>query len=154
MPREITQPIHTAIVGLGNLRFFRSPLEGPRQPWHAVSDLFTCLAMDRGLRRAFHYRIKHEWKKDVRNVWTDTGETLIAPHFMAQGLIDSMIEIGRAPAGSDAAYAMACVGAMKAITAGMDAAASVNYTIAAYRNENGIEGDFEPVKLHPGGIIR
>lgn len=140
MPRDLVKPIHTAALGLANLRFFRSPLEGPQMPWHSVEDLYRCLVMDRGLRRVFLAKLKRDWKDDIRAVATPTGPTIIAPHFMAQGLIGSMVEIGVAPASSTDAYAEAGSGAMKALTAGMDPLASMNWAIAAFRKENGEEG--------------
>ncbi len=154
MNRRLTTPIHTAAVGLGNLRFFKSPLEGPRMPWFAVPDLFTCLSMDRGLRRVFHASIRREHRDDIRMVWTETGETMIAPHFMAQGLIGALIEVAGAPASLEASYAMGGAGAMTALVAHLpNAADRVNYSIAAYRNENGIEGEFTPLRDLGGGLI-
>ena len=147
------RPIHVAAVGLGNLRFFRSPLDGPRMTWFAVPDLFTCLSMDRGLRRVFHANIKRSYRDEIRMVWTETGETMIAPHFMAQGLISSLVEVAGAPSSLEASYAIGAAAAMGVITAGMSKVESVNYTIAAFRNENGIKGEFTPVRDLGGGLI-
>jgi hypothetical protein len=137
---KLVAPLHTAAVGLGNLRFFRSQEEGPRQPWHSVEDLYRCMSMDRGLRRHFLAKLKADWKADIREVQTDTGQTTIAPHFMAQGVIDSMIAVGHAPASMDIAYARACAGAMDVLTLGMSPAEAMTYSVAAYRIENDIPG--------------
>lgn len=154
MPRQIVKPIHTAAVGLGNLRFFRSPLDGPRMPWFAVPDLFTCLSMDRSLRRVFHANLKAKHRSDVRMVWTETGEIMIAPHFMAQGLIHALIEVAGAPSSLETSYVHGGAGAMDALVAHLpDAADRVNYSIAAYRNENGIEGEFTPLRDLGNGVL-
>ncbi len=158
MKREITAPVHTAALGIGNVRFFRSPLDGPRFAWHSIEDLHRSIAMDRSLRRHMLRCLSQTYGGDIRTILTDAGETMIGPHFMGQGLIGSMIEMGVAPAGLALAYAKAMADAMTALTASMGPAESVNYSIAAFRLENGIAGDFEPLRFHPdgkgGGIVR
>lgn len=145
----IVAPIHVEAIGIHNVRFFRSPLTGPRQPWHSVDDLHAAMAMPRDLRRTFKKKLSanREWKKSIVTVDTEKGKTTIAPHWMAQGLIGSMTEAGVCPVGFERSYALGMVAAMKVITAGMSPEDGINHSIAAFRNENGIEGDFERIKM-------
>lgn len=72
---------------------------------------------------------------------------------MAQGLIQALIDVAGAPASLEMSYAKGAAAAMGVITAGMSPVDSVNYSIAAFRNENGIKGDFAPLKDLGGGLI-
>lgn len=91
--------------------------------------------------------LKHpEWKKSLRTVTTDKGKTIIAPHWMAQGLIGMAVECTGLAAEFEHSYTTGMMHAMNAITAGMSPIDSLNYGIAAFRNENDIKGDFKPLK--------
>lgn len=137
---EKHQPIHVAAVGLGNIRFFRSPLDGPRQPWHSIDDLYAAMTLPRSLRRALKAGMPShkEWKKSIRTIQTEKGETTIAPHWMAQGIIGSAMETKDLSKDFETAYTFAMVEAMKALTVGMSPLDGMNYGLAAFRNENGL----------------
>lgn len=145
----IVSPILTAAVGLGNLRFFASPLSGPQQPWHAVEDLQACMTLPRDLRRILRSRLRKDWPKDTRVIETAEGPVSIGPHYMAQGLISAMKECGHEPPGFEAAYTHAICEAMNVLTAGMSDQESINYTVAAFRNSNGIPGPHPNVPIAP-----
>lgn len=120
----------------GDVRFFRSPVQGPDLPWHSIDDLHEALKLPRDLRRHFKRRLQGEWKKDVRTVATAGGITTIGPHFMAQGLIGSMVEMGIATTKTEVEYAMAGGEAMKLdMPPGMSPAQRVAQAIAAFQGQ-------------------
>jgi hypothetical protein len=73
--RIVFEPLHTAIVGGHELRFFKIALAGslPDIPWHAVDDLHRCLGLNRETRRVCLRKLKADWGKDVRTVATPDG---------------------------------------------------------------------------------
>jgi hypothetical protein len=90
----IVEPIHiTEINGLP-LRMFASPLYTQfRQadyPWHSADDLRAILRLPDDLRALFQQRMKAEWTEQVKTVATPTGLTMIAPHYMAEGMLKAM----------------------------------------------------------------
>jgi hypothetical protein len=95
------EPLHVATVNGRPLRFFRSPLSDglPDLPWHAVDDLHCCLGLDRHTRRVFLAKLRSAWGEPLETVATAGGIVTIAPHFIAQGVIDATVEQGMAPAG-------------------------------------------------------
>ncbi|PZN97778.1 MAG: hypothetical protein DCF30_15865 [Hyphomicrobiales bacterium] len=139
---NILQPLFTAAVGLANLRYFRPPVPGVRTVWHSWQDMHACLSLPRGLRREFHAKLRKEWGKDTRAVMTEAGPTTLAPHFMAQGLIHSMIEVGLAKPDIEHAYVLGLVAATKVYheEMGLTEIEGVNYSLRAFREENGISG--------------
>lgn len=149
----IVQPLSTAAVGLANLRYFRPPLPGHRMVWHSWQDMQQCLALPRDLRREFLSKLRKEWGKDTRAVMTESGPTTIAPHFMAQGLIGSMIELGQASRDFEHAYVLGMVAATKAYhdEMGLSEAEGVNYSLRAFREENGIPGPHPVVEFGRDG---
>jgi hypothetical protein len=139
---DIVQPLSTAAVGLANLRYFRPPLPGVRTVWHSWQDMQLCLSLPRALRREFQVQLRNEWGKDTRAVMTEAGPTTLAPHFMAQGLIHSMIEMGLAKPDIEHAYVHGLVVATKVYhdEMGLTEVEGVNYSLRAFREENGIPG--------------
>jgi hypothetical protein len=110
---DILAPLSTAAVGLANLRYFRPPISGERMVWHSWQDMQQCLALPRDLRREFLAKLRKEWSKDTRAVMTGAGPTTLAPHWMAQGLIGSMIELGFAQPEIERAYVAGMMQATK-----------------------------------------
>ena len=112
-------PLHIATVGGHPLRFFRTPLDDGRPDlvWHAVDDLHRCLGLNRHGRKFFLHALRSnkEWSAIIRTVATADGVVTLAPHFMAQGWIDAMIDEGSAPASVRADYDRAGVEATKKI---------------------------------------
>ncbi|MBN9454286.1 MAG: hypothetical protein J0I42_20305 [Bosea sp.] len=151
---DIVHPLSAAAVGLANLRYFRPPLPGHRMVWHSWQDMQQCLALPRDLRREFIARLRKEWGKDTRAVMTEAGPTTIAPHFMAQGLIHSMQEFGRADAQLEHQYVLGLVAATKVYHRELgitDEAESVNYTLRPFREENGIAGPHPVLEFRRDG---
>lgn len=101
----LVAPVRTGSLCEKPLRFFKAPLPGPHLPWHAPDDLHRCLGLPRDLRRHFQQRLQSsDWKKDVRTVATSDGVVTIAPHWIAQGMIGAMIDVGRADYFTEIAY--------------------------------------------------
>src|SRR5262249_3089323 len=95
---SIITPLHIATVGGHPLRFFKTPLDGGRPdfPWHAVDDVQRCLGLNRQGRKIFLHKLRSsEWSRMVRTVATADGVITVAPHFIAQGTIDAMVEPAR-----------------------------------------------------------
>jgi hypothetical protein len=113
---KIIKPLHIGTVGGGTLRFFRTPLDDGRPdfPWHAVDDLQQCLHVNREFRRIWMRKLRSKWK-EPQTITTDEGITVVAPHFMAQGLIDALIENGFVHKTAYAEYAHAGIEATKLI---------------------------------------
>jgi hypothetical protein len=137
---NIVRPIHTAAVGLANVNFFRSPLPGPQQPWFAWEDLLLACALPRDIRRGLASDLLTVHRGQVARVMTSNGPTTIAPHYMGQGFIGAMEELGRAPAGFLMAYTLGIAAAMTIICndLGLSEREAMSYSVAAFRNSNGI----------------
>ena len=107
-------PLHTATISGQPLRFFQTPNDDglPDLPWHAVDDLQRCLGLNRSARKYFLHTLysKH---KEVRTVATTDGIVTVAPHFMAQGTVDAMVESKMAPASVRLEYDRAGAEALK-----------------------------------------
>jgi hypothetical protein len=101
------EPIHVATLAGQPLRFFRTPLDDgrPDLPWHCVDDLHQCLGIDRAARRVLLSKMRVT--ESMQTVATPDGIVTVAPHYMALGSIDAMINMGRAPASLRAEYALA-----------------------------------------------
>lgn len=134
----IVQPVFSGSLGGRPLRFFKAPRPGPHLVWHAVDDLHHCLAMPRDLRRHYRQQLQRDYRKDVETIATDQGIDIIAPHWMAQGLIQGLEEVRFAPRGTETAYAMEAGRAQKALFGDLPPAAGIEMAIAAFRNSNGL----------------
>ncbi|MBN9470655.1 MAG: hypothetical protein J0J10_17965 [Bosea sp.] len=139
---RIIEPVHTAAVGLGNIRFFKSLLPGAHLIWFAYEDILKAAGLARHMRRHFEAMLKQDHRDIIKPVMTPDGPATLAPHYIAQGFVDAMEEIGRMPAGFASAYTHGAVAAMSVITGdlGLSGTEAMNYVIAAFRNSNGIEG--------------
>ncbi|GJD36588.1 hypothetical protein [Methylobacterium aerolatum] len=134
----ILVPSYTGTLNNKPLRFFMAPLPGPHLPWHAPEDLQHCLDLPRDLRRDFQRKLRSsEWKDDIRTVATSDGIVTIAPHFMAQGLIGAMQDVGRADAKTEVRYASECKKAWDLIYPGRDFSEAISLLIAAFHNQGG-----------------
>lgn len=135
-------PVHTAAINNVSVRFFRGPADGPDMPWHVHEELLAALALPRDLRRALKAALLKSWKEACHTVEADGEPVLIAPHFVAQGLIGMAQEIGKGitttPDLVDREYARAGVGAMNALTAHLpNAEDRFAWAMQAFRNQGG-----------------
>jgi hypothetical protein len=116
----ITKPLHVATVGKKQLRFFRTPNDDGRPDfaWHAVDDLQQCLGLDgrasEPLRKA--YWESAEFRTAYRTIAIERQLISVAPHHVAQGLIDAMIQLGLAPSTARTEYENAGVAALAKLT--------------------------------------
>ncbi len=92
--RAVISSLHSGPICGREVRFFRSPLAGPDFPWHSVDDLHLALNFPRELRRHFKAMLQRDWGGKIRTIATRRGVTTIAPHPMAQGLIESLEDFG------------------------------------------------------------
>lgn len=92
MPKPLAHPIHTGTVNGSPVRFFRGPDARPDMPWHALGDLTRALELPRALRRHLLQMTQRAWAGTLRTVATAEGVTILAPHFVAQGLIGAAVE--------------------------------------------------------------
>jgi hypothetical protein len=120
-PREtgskaMIKPIHIATIE-HHLRFFRTRNDDgrPDMPWHCVDDLHRCLGLDRAARRIFLRKL-HE-RGGTQAVATADGIITVAPHYMVQGTVDPMVEVGWVPASVRSAYDRAGSDALKKLVA-------------------------------------
>jgi len=118
MSRSAIEPLHIATVAGQPLRFYKTPLDDgwPDLPWHAVDDLHRCLGLNRAARKHFLSMLGAEWK-EPQTVATADGIITVAPHFMAQGWIDTVVETGQAPSSVRREFDPAGTEALKHLTA-------------------------------------
>ena len=137
----LVSPVHSVTLNGKPLRFFKAPLSAPHLPWHAWDDMLACIGLPRSLRRHMQQSLKRDHAGDIRTVATADGIVTIAPHWMAQGFLGSMIQLRQAPASIEMEYARQAVDAWNAIVGDLPPGASINLMCAAFHNTNGIPGD-------------
>jgi hypothetical protein len=101
----LTSPIHVGDAGGHPLRMFASPVwlatRKRDMPWHSTEDLLSALGVPAELSEHMRRMTKRDWLDDTRTVATADGIVTIAPHAMAEGMIDAVRHRG-AEAGSRA----------------------------------------------------
>ena len=113
---RISAPLFSATIGGREFRFFAPPDGGPDLPWHSVDDLGRCLGLERTHRRIMRSKyLAKKWPKGAVAIGDEI--IAIAPHFVAQGTIDGLVEIGRAPASVRLEYDRAGAEALKKLMA-------------------------------------
>lgn len=87
------EPLLTREIDGLPLRVFSSPrfvrYGRPDLPWHSADDLRKVLRLGDELSTLFRNKMKSDWDEIV-TVGTEAGITTIAPHFMAEGMLDFM----------------------------------------------------------------
>jgi hypothetical protein len=100
--------VHTAAVGMKNIRFFAAP-EGKEggMPWVSVDDLFAALSMPRKVRLGFKkdLRSSDDWKGVMHSVLTDQGRVDIFPNWAAGAFIGAAQEHYQEPIQTQIIYA-------------------------------------------------
>ena len=129
---KTSTPLQFEAVGLGNVRFFRPPSGGREFPFVALNDLYIAMAIPCGARREFDHALRTgPWKENAKTVATADGVTTIVAHFVAQGLIDAMAEVGRCSPDFYRSYATAGAKALSKLTDGLHGDALLAYIKAA-----------------------
>jgi hypothetical protein len=113
----MVEPLYAGTLRGKALRFFRAPHGEPDLPWHAFTDLLAAVDLPRRYRRVFEAGLGQSWKAETKMVDTEAGLVTIAPHFVAQGFIDAMIEAERVSEALTAEYTREAVRAMDALAA-------------------------------------
>lgn len=140
MTARLTSPLHVGVVNGRDVRFFKGPSNGPEMPWHSVEDLYQALGLPRSLRRELLRKTQEHWGKELRTVATANGPVVVAPHFVAQGLIGAaVVAMGGKPS-LEIEYAKAGGEALKKLAGDLPMMAAVEFAVAAYRNTNGVDG--------------
>jgi hypothetical protein len=112
--KRMIEPLHIATVGGQRLRFFRTPINDgrPDMPWHCVDDLHKCLGLNREQRKAFLHKLKNSnWP--TKTIAVADGIITVAPHFVAQGTVDTWVDTGMAPKSVRDEYGDASTEALK-----------------------------------------
>jgi hypothetical protein len=132
-------PLHVATVCGKPFRFFRGPGDAPDMPWHAHDDLLAALGLPRSLRRELRSKMLKNFGPQCRTVEVDGEPVLIAPHYVAQGLVSAAQEAGHGitttPAQVDREYVEGGMAALKVLTAGLGQVEGFHYVMAAFRNQ-------------------
>ena len=90
----VVEPIHTAAIGVANVRYFRDPVTG-QGPWVSFEDLFQCASLSRHQRRCFLATTKDNRASHGAAVHTASGPTTIIDYVAAQGFVTAMREVGQ-----------------------------------------------------------
>lgn len=122
---NLVAPVHTGCLYGKPLRFYRAPGQGTQLPWYAWEDPQAWLSLPPDLRAYFRQALMEEWAADVRTVATAEGIVIIAPQWMAQGVVGAIGEIQSTEVALTAAYQQQMIAAWKALTGDMPAAASM-----------------------------
>jgi hypothetical protein len=141
----MTKPIYIGTLNGKPLRFFESPNPGPGFPWHSTDDLYKCLGLDHGTRSMIRkFTAEHAGSKELRIIDTDNGLVTIGPHYLAQALIGAVATAGRdfgkvskTEQELEDGYCKAAVEASHVFTDGMTQEEFIQFTITAFRNQNG-----------------
>ena len=90
---SVHSPIHRADVFGQELRFFSSPIYMKQKtadmPWHVFNDLLAALGLDEKASIFILRELRGDWA-EPQTIATPDGLVTIAPHFMADGLIDAV----------------------------------------------------------------
>ena len=134
----LVSPIHVEAVGVANIRFFAPPSGGREFPWLSIDDLHASMTLPRALRREFKRSFRSsEWRKDTKAVATADGIANIVPHFVAQGLIGAMSEVGYVAPELYGRYAAAGAKAMGKLTDGLSPPELLDYIESAWKASGG-----------------
>lgn len=136
---SLVSPIYTTTLNGQRFRFFRAPTDRPELPWHAVDDLYRALGLSRDMRRDILRMTRERWGKELRTIATPDGPTVIAPHFVAQGMICVVEDMGRAK-GTYTAYAIIGAEAVDELLRGFKSQDAIAYSISIYENMFGPSG--------------
>lgn len=130
----LVSPIYIGALNGKPLRFFKAPTDEPQLVWHAWDDLVACASLPRDLGERFQRSLRRDYPNAIRTVATVEGIVTIAPHWMAQGFIGSMIESKYIPASADLAYTTQSVDAWNALTGNLPDRQGMELFFAAFHN--------------------
>lgn len=101
-------PLYNAEINGHRLRFFKNP-DGTRDmPWHAFYDLLMLTNYsNREAKQMLAATRGGPFKAKVQTIATSEGPVVIGPHWMAQGMIGAMLDVGQITPEIEAAYVKA-----------------------------------------------
>jgi len=108
-------PVHIGRINGKPLRFFEGQNARGEFPWHAVDDLYRCLGLNHHDRQHYLSLLQKNWGSEIRTIETISGPVVVAPHFMAQGFVDAIVESRGAPADSYSQYIQEGMAALNVI---------------------------------------
>ena len=131
----MVEPVHTAAIALGTVRFFRSPLDRPDFPWHAADDLHAALGLAPELQAQLMAGLFRRWRDDVRTVDVGTERLVIGPHSHALGLVCAMDEMLGGQGAAERTYVKAAMAASEVMLAGLGPIERFQFMMAAAKGE-------------------
>jgi hypothetical protein len=130
----LTAPIYAGLINGRSVRFFRSPNERPEMPWHVFDDLMQALELPRHFRRNYLQRVQRDFKHGLQSIATPEGILIIAPHWMAQGLVGASIDVGKHTESLREEYGEECGKALITLTQHMPGQVQFEYATSAMLN--------------------
>jgi hypothetical protein len=138
---SIVKPLATALVNGRPVRYFRSPLDGPEFPWHVFLDLHAAMRLPDDMQEHFLRMMRSgPYRNDTRVLATPDGPAVITPHYVAQGFMRGMEELGQMPPDFEIDYCKGLSDAIDAQASGLACAARFELVIAMGRRHIG-KGD-------------
>jgi len=90
---NLVEPIHQEEIFDGRIRYFASPVylktHQPDMPWHVFDDLLKLLSIDQEACTHLLRKLRGDWPEPI-TVATSQGLLTIAPHFMADGMLEAI----------------------------------------------------------------
>lgn len=130
----MAKPVYVGILRGKPLRFYRPPHTQPAFPWHAVTDFLLAVDLPRALRRTFEAGLGKQWKAETKMIDTPTGIVTIGPHFMAQGLIDGLVETQRVTEALEQEYVALALQALDAMIGYMGPEERLDFVLRAAKH--------------------
>ena len=98
------------------VRFYCPPTAGPDFPWFSLDDLLLALKLSRQARRHIARLAREDWGEYLTTAMCEGSIITVAPHFVAQGLLDALISTGQITQSASDGYYEAGVSVMKELT--------------------------------------
>ena len=130
-----TKPLHVGTVCGQPVRFFKTPNDDGRPdfPWHSVDDMQRAIGLPDDARKVLMRNMRTVGGEDLfRTIATPEGLVTVAPHFMAQGMLDAAVATGKVSPAARSDYDRAGTPAFKALTAHLSINALLDWTKAAW----------------------
>jgi hypothetical protein len=135
----LRSPITIATINGVSVRFFRSPQQGYDFPWSCFTDLMEAAKLKEEHQLFFLRMVRNTHGNDTRVVPTSRGPVVLAPHFMAQGAIHAMEELGFVSSKFEDEYCHGLAEAVSAVVAHLPPVARFDAAIAMAQRQVGAE---------------
>lgn len=118
------------------VRFFRPPVDEPDFPWFSYDDLMLAMGLGRQPRRLIARDLRNNWGDQITTAMCGGSITTVAPHFMAQGLLEALVSAGHADPSLLAEYQEAGAEALKELTGHLSPAELMPWVAEALRRND------------------